>query len=241
MRLDKYLASTTDYSRSQIKKLIKAGQVSINQQPAQDPGQHINVDQDRIDLYQQTVTPLAPRYFMLNKPTGFICATQDSEQLTVIDLLSSETNSARLHIAGRLDKDTTGLVLITDDGQWSHRITSPHKHCFKYYRVTVANALTEELIPQFQQGVLLKGETKPTQPAKLKLLDHFTAELAIQEGKYHQVKRMFAATGNKVTALHRTRVGPILLDTKLAPGDYRPLTADEIQSFSDHHRVSNEP
>lgn len=227
MRLDKYIASVSDYSRTEVKRLLKCKEIEVNGAIAINPALHIHEHNDTITLQGTKLAALAPRYFMLNKPQNTICATEDSEHPTVIDLLD-EPNREKLHIAGRLDKDTTGLVLITDDGQWNHRITSPKKACFKTYRVTLATPLNHQAIEQLQNGVMLHNETRPTLAAKVITIDTHTIELSIQEGKYHQVKRMVAAVGNHVEALHRQQIGPIILDHALLEGEYRPLHADEI-------------
>ncbi len=230
MRLDKYIASVTDYSRREIKQLIKQQLVQVNDQDATNPGQHIHLATDHITLNQQTLDTLSPRYFMLNKPKHTVCATEDSEHPTVIDLID-EPNSHKLQIAGRLDKDTTGLVLITDDGQWNHRVTSPKKACFKTYIVTLAEPFTNDNIHAIEQGIVLKNETKATLPATVKVIDQKHIALSIQEGKYHQVKRMMAALGNHVTDLHRTHIGHITLDSALEAGEYRPLSLSEIEAI----------
>lgn len=230
MRLDKYIADTTCFSRMQAKRLIKSDVVRINGQPTLNPSNKIN-SEDIVTLHQSVLTPPKPRYFMLHKPGGYICATQDSENPTVIDLLS-EPNKQRLQIAGRLDKNTSGLVLITDDGQWNHRITSPSHQCAKYYQVTLRRPLQSELIEQFAAGIQLKYEKKLTQPATLTIINDLQAELILQEGKYHQVKRMFAAVGNHVIKLHRSRIGDLHLDHDLKPGQYRPLDTEEINSLA---------
>ena len=210
-----------------VKRLLKHQEVEINGVIAVNPAVHINEHDDIITLQGMKLAALAPRYFMLNKPQDTICATEDSEHPTVIDLLD-EPNREKLHIAGRLDKDTTGLVLITDDGQWNHRITSPKKACFKTYRVTLATPLNNQAIEQLQNGVILHNEVHPTLAAKVITIDAHTIELSIQEGKYHQVKRMLAAVGSHVEALHRQQIGSIILDHTLLAGEYRPLHADEI-------------
>jgi 16S rRNA pseudouridine516 synthase len=168
---------------------------------------------------------------MLNKPQGVVCANSDAEHPTVFDLIDTRTLHPslrhQLQIAGRLDIDTTGLVLITSDGAWNHAITSPNKVLGKRYRVTTSDPISPEAPALFAQGLLLKQESKLTKPAKLTLLNSHHALLEITEGKYHQVKRMFAAIGNKVIALHREAIGTITLDTALAPSQFRPLTANE--------------
>ncbi|RKW37748.1 MAG: pseudouridine synthase, partial [Moraxella sp.] len=139
--------------------------------------------------------------------------------------------SARLHSAGRLDVDTTGLVLLTDDGQWSHRITSPKHHYPKTYLVTLADPVEANYSQACAEGILLRGEKEPTKPAELEILDDYNVNLTISEGRYHQVKRMFAALGNKVVGLHRWKIGNLTLDDDLGEGEFRPLTEKEIAYF----------
>jgi 16S rRNA pseudouridine516 synthase len=150
--------------------------------------------------------------------------------MTVLELLD-EDNLEQLHAAGRLDIDTTGLVLLTDDGQWSHRITAPRSQCRKTYYVETADPIAPELVALFKEGVQLKGEMRPTLPADLVIIHEQAARLTLQEGKYHQVKRMFAFAGNRVELLHREAIGPIALDDDLEPGQYRALTAEEIAAL----------
>jgi len=230
MRLDKFIVSMTDYSRSDIKRLAKVGAVEVDDHYITDTGIKIDSTINTVRVLGKPISALNKRFFMLNKPQGVICATTDSHQKTVMDLLD-EPNKATLQIVGRLDKDTTGLVLITDDGQWNHRVTSPNRQSFKHYSVTLSDPLNESLIEHFAKGFLLNNETKKTRPARLELVNARRAELFIQEGKYHQIKRMFAACGNHVTALHRQAVGDIILDSNLAVGTYRPLTTHESELF----------
>lgn len=232
MRIDKFIGAMTDYSRSDIKRLAKQGAIKVDNQFIKDSGFKIDPESSNVYLFDKIIEALKPRFFMLNKPQGVICATSDSHHKTVLDLLDEPKQSA-LQIVGRLDKDTTGLVLITDDGQWNHRVTSPNRQCFKHYIVTLSSALDESLIDQFKNGILLNNETKYTRPATLNIIDSHHAELFIQEGKYHQVKRMFAACNNHVGALHRQAVGDIQLDKNLAVGAYRQLTKNEIDLFND--------
>ncbi len=232
MRIDKFICAVTDYSRSDIKRLAKEKAIRVDNHFITDTGFKIDPELSKVFVFDDIIGALKPRFFMLNKPQGVICATTDSHHKTVLDLLDEPKQSA-LQIVGRLDKDTTGLVLITDDGQWNHRVTSPNRQSFKHYLVTLTSALDASLIDQFRQGILLKNETKKTRPATLNIVDTHCAELFIQEGKYHQVKRMFAACGNHVGALHRHAVGDIQLDKNLAVGAYRPLTQNEIDLFND--------
>ena len=231
MRLDKYLANATDYSRAQIKKQIKAGEVAVDGSIASNPAQPVD-EYSEVSMHGSNIKPPKPRYFMLYKPAGYVSVTKDSEHPTAIDLLVDEPRSEQLQIAGRLDIDATGLLLITDDGQWNHVLTSPKSQCSKTYRVQLAEPLTdvEKVSKKFAEGVWLNNEKRRTLPAQLDMLSGTEVRLTISEGKYHQVKRMFAAMGNRVTALHRERIGAIVLDTDMEPGDYRPLSEEEIKS-----------
>lgn len=229
MRLDKFIGHATDLTRSQIHLLIRRGAVSINDDVARKAAYQLHPD-DIVRVDGQVVLLATHRYLMLNKPAGYVCANHDGEHPTVLDLLD-ESNKQTLQIVGRLDMDTTGLVLLTDDGQWNHQVTSPRQACHKTYRVTTADTISPDTIDLFCKGILLHGEKKPTQPAGLKLLGSHTAQLTIQEGKYHQIKRMFAAVGNHVVALHRDSIGQITLDTTLMPGQYRALSQQEIESI----------
>jgi len=168
-----------------------------------------------------------PRYYMLNKPVGCVSANKDKNSLTVFDHLTVPRRD-QLHVVGRLDKDTTGLILATDDGQWSHRLTSPkHKHT-KRYRVTLAEPITADARQKLEQGLMLEGEKKITKPAVVEVLKPNLIYLSIHEGRYHQVKRMLEAVGNEVIALHRESIAHIELDDALEVGQWRELTAQEI-------------
>ena len=228
MRLDKFLAHHLGVSRTIVNKELKAQKVTVNGDIVKSGAYHISPDQ--IIEYDgfEIVLITDNRYFMLNKPQGYVCSTDDPDHPTILYFID-EPMSEKLHSAGRLDLDTTGLVLLTDDGKWSHRITSPKHHCEKIYQVTVEQPLNANLIEIFRQGIQLKSEKTLTEPAKLVILDDYHAELTISEGRYHQVKRMFAAVNNHVTQLHRKQIGNIVLD--IPEGEYRPLTQDEINSF----------
>jgi 16S rRNA pseudouridine516 synthase len=230
MRLDKFLSQYSDYSRSLIQQAIKAGRVMVNDVTAKKGDQKL-AGTEIITLDGKPVEAFQTRYLMLHKPVGYVCANSDSDYPVVVDLIRLP-RWQELQIVGRLDLDTTGLVLLTDDGQWNHRITSPRSECTKTYRVTTANPITPETAALFATGVQLHGEKALTRPAQLELISAHEARLQIHEGKYHQVKRMFAAAGNLVVALHRERIGNIELDPTLAPGEYRVLTADEIKSVT---------
>jgi 16S rRNA pseudouridine516 synthase len=229
MRLDKYIAGLTDYSRREVNYLIKQQAIYVNEAIALKSDQKIDEEHDEIAIHGNILPRLRARYFMLHKPQGTVCANQDSEHPTVMDLLD-EPNIEQLQIVGRLDKETTGLVLITDDGQWNHKITSPRSQCSKTYKATLTEPLSQQAKKQLEEGIILRNEKKPTQPAIVKLLEDTSICLTIKEGKYHQVKRMLAAVGNHVNTLHRDQIGDIILDAELPLGHYRPLTQQEIES-----------
>jgi 16S rRNA pseudouridine516 synthase len=228
MRLDKYLAAVTDFSRAEAKRLLKMGRVTVAGKVVKNERQAV-AESTIVCVDGETLRPALPRYFMLYKPLGYISATKDREHLTALELID-EDNSDRLHIAGRLDIDTTGLLLISDDGQWCHRITSPKSDCKKTYLVETADPITDDAIKQIEQGIHLSNEKRPTLPAVIECVDEHRARLTITEGKYHQVKRMFAAVGNRVDELHRERIGNIVLDENLQPGEYRALRTEEVAS-----------
>ena len=189
-------------------------------------------DDDCVLLDGEPIIEPSPIYWMLNKPTGVVCANKDSEHPTVFDLMntSSLPHALRdkLQIAGRLDRETTGLVLITSDGDWNHRVTSPNKSLGKRYRVMLADELRHDAIKIIEEGILLRNEKAPCKPAKLTQIASHECLLEITEGKYHQVKRMFAATNNRVVALHREAIAGITLDSTLQHGEHRTLSSEEI-------------
>lgn len=227
MRLDKFISQQLEISRAMAGREIRASRVTVDGEIIKDSAfkilpQH-SVAYEGNTLVQQH----GPRYFMLNKPEGYVCSTDDPENPTILWFIE-EPMAFKLHAAGRLDIDTTGLVLLTDDGKWSHRITSPRHHCEKTYLVTLDSPVAEGTAEQFAQGVQLHNEKDLTKPARLEIITPTEVRLTISEGRYHQVKRMFAAVGNHVVALHRERIGAIVLDEDLEPGEYRPLTDDEI-------------
>lgn len=228
MRLDKYVSHVSDLSRKEVKRLLRAGYITVDGETIKDPSTYISETME-VCVDGEPLEAPRPRYFMLHKPQGYVCVTKDRDHPTILELID-EPNKDKLQIAGRLDIDTTGLVLITDDGKWNHAITSPKRECKKTYYVTLASDIQSDTGKQFATGVKLDGELKPTLPAELEVLFSNEARLTISEGKYHQVKRMFAAVGNKVEELHREQVGAIVLDPDLEPGEYRELTADEVLS-----------
>ncbi|HSH12612.1 MAG TPA: 16S rRNA pseudouridine(516) synthase [Desulfurivibrionaceae bacterium] len=174
----------------------------------------------------------AAHYLMMNKPAGILSATTDPSHTTVIDILDTPDSGA-LHIAGRLDRASTGLLILTNNGVWSRHLTDPHRKKPKVYRVGTARPITPETVLRFADGIWFEYEQLRTSPAELELLGPSLAQVTIYEGRYHQIKRMFQAVGNRVTSLHREQMGPITLDIDLAPGGYRPLTHPEIRAVTD--------
>lgn len=229
MRLDKFLGTTLGITRREAGKLLRDKMIEVDGEIVRSASFSVGDDND-VEFNGRPLRLQGPRYFMLNKPQGFVCSHVDDFNPTVF-VLFDEVSPEKMHVAGRLDSDTTGLTLLTDDGQWSHRITSPRHVCEKVYFVETADPIVAENIAQFEAGVQLNGEEGLTRPAKLEIVGEREGVLTITEGKYHQVKRMFAAVGNRVVGLHRERVGMLELDEDLEPGQYRPLTAEEIASF----------
>ena len=230
MRLDKFLSNAGIGSRSQVKNIIKKGQISVNGRTAGSGDESVNEDADVI-LYAGTRILLQKyRYFMLNKPKGVVSATEDNLDKTVLDCLSKE-DAKDLFPVGRLDKDTTGLMLLTNDGELSHNLLSPRKHVDKTYYVICEKDVTEEQLEALRKGVEI-GDDKPTLPALARPGDSAKEiYLTIREGRFHQVKRMLMAVGNKVCELERVSMGSLKLDKSLAPGEYRALTAEELQNL----------
>ncbi|MCD9474796.1 16S rRNA pseudouridine(516) synthase RsuA [Photobacterium phosphoreum] len=229
MRLDKFLGTTLGITRREAGKLLRDKMIEVDGEIVRSASFSVG-DDNNVEFNGRPLRLQGPRYFMLNKPQGFVCSHVDDFNPTVF-VLFDEVSPEKMHVAGRLDSDTTGLTLLTDDGQWSHRITSPRHVCEKVYFVETADPIVAENIAQFEAGVQLNGEEGLTRPAKLEIVGEREGVLTITEGKYHQVKRMFAAVGNRVVGLHRERVGTLELDEDLELGQYRPLTAEEIASF----------
>lgn len=228
MRLDRFLCETTELTRSLAKKALHRGEVTVDGLLVKKGD--LSITGQEVRLQGRLLALRAPRYLMLHKPKGYLSATRDEDHPCVLALLPAELADG-LQCAGRLDLDTTGLLLLTDDGQWSHRLRSPKKACGKVYRVDLAEPLAEDAAARLEAGIMLHGEARPTLPATLEVLAPTRVLLTIQEGKYHQVKRMFAALGNRVVALHRLQIGRIRLDDSLAEGGWRHLTEEEIAAI----------
>lgn len=235
MRLDKYLCETQGVSRSIAGSMVKKGRVSINGQQAKSASIKVKNGEDSITLDGDKIEHNSGfRYYMMHKPEGVVCANHDSEHAIVFDIMPDIKNKKDLHTVGRLDKDTTGLLFITDDGQWSHVMTSPKHDHTKTYRTWLAEPLVKNAESECEAGILLNNETHPTKPALLKRITDTEVLLTISEGRYHQVKRMFAALGNCVVKLHRESFSGTSLDANLAPGEYRELTPKEKQHLKIH-------
>ncbi|QLE98237.1 pseudouridine synthase [Neptunomonas phycophila] len=232
MRLDKYICKSTQLSKAEAVCSIQAGRVSVNATVAIDAALQVH-ENNTIELDGVQLKPRAFRYLLMHKPAGLVCSNVDEAYPSLFNLLDIERVS-ELHIVGRLDVDTTGLVLITDDGRWSFHITQPTNACPKVYRVGLARALSagdiDELVAQFKQGIRLQGEQRLTLPATLEVISSKDVRLTITEGRFHQVKRMFAAVGNRVASLHREQIGDVLVDVD--EGQWRYLHDTEVQSFS---------
>lgn len=236
MRLDRFLSHATGLSRSQSLRAIRQGQVCVAGAPVTDPGVPVS-PADAVEFGGEVLSTPGYRYLMLNKPAGYVCSTRDASLPTVLTLIDVPRHE-QFHIAGRLDLDATGLVLISDDGDWTHRVMAPRHEFPKTYRVSLAEPLSESGAAQLVRGVLLHNEKRRCRPAQIERITETEIRVTITEGRYHQVKRMFAAVGNRVTALHRERVGAVVLDARLKAGESRALTPEEIESFRTQPRAA---
>jgi 16S rRNA pseudouridine516 synthase len=228
MRLDKFVCKSTELTKNEAIQRINLGELSVNDVITMNEATQVHQN-NTIMLNGVRLKARDFRYIMMHKPAGTICSNIDEVYPSLFNYLDIDKVS-ELHIAGRLDADTTGLVLITDDGHWSFNITLPTKKCRKVYRVNLSNEIAGDVASIFGKGMKLQGEQHLTLPATLEVITPKEVLLTITEGKFHQVKRMFAAVGNRVVALHREQIGDICLDVKL--GQWRFLTNDEVQSFT---------
>ena len=230
MRLDKFLCDNNIGSRSQVKEYIKKGQVTVNDQIIKKPETKVNEETDTVVCQGQPIHYRKYVYYMLNKPEGVVSATNDNTAPTVVSLLTVPEQKD-LFPVGRLDKDTTGLLLLTNDGALAHDLLSPKKHVDKTYRVRPEKPLSAEDIHRLESGLEI-GDDKPTSPAKAVFTEDGDLLLTIHEGRFHQVKRMLQAIGNQVLTLERIRFGSLSLDLSLQRGEYRALTEEEIEVLS---------
>jgi len=236
LRIDKMLANLGYGSRKEVKQLLKSGAVKIDDVVVKDAKQHVDTAKQSVTLNGEVIEYREFIYLMMNKPQGVLSATEDSACETVIDLLELEDQVYEPFPVGRLDKDTEGLLLITNDGQLAHRLLSPKKHVPKTYFAVIDGEVTEADIVAFSRGVTLDDgyETKPGELKILKSGIRSDIELTITEGKFHQVKRMFQAVGKRVVYLQRISMGPLALDETLELGEYRELTEEEVDLLRDY-------
>ena len=233
-RLDRFISEFCKFNRKAVRLVLAQKRVYVDGVLASDIAQL--VDQfSHITLDNAVLQANKTYYIMLNKPVGVVCATKDDKHKTVIDLLigqfDQETRES-LHIVGRLDLNTSGLVLLTNDSRWSERLTSPKHKVAKHYHVTLEKQLTDEYISAFAQGMYFSYEKITTQPAELEIICPFEAKVILTEGRYHQIKRMFGRFDNKVVSLHRYAIGELSLDETLSSGASRPLSAAEVLNIS---------
>lgn len=229
MRLDKFLCDAGVGTRSEVKQLLKKGLVTVNGQVEKTADKKIAEETDLVALRGEPLSFSRFHYYLLHKPAGVITATQDASQKTVMELLYG-VSKRNLFPVGRLDKDTEGLLLITDDGELAHRLLAPNKHVDKTYLVRLAKPLAEEAAGQLQKGVDI-GDDTPTLPAKVESISSQEIRLTIREGRFHQIKRMMKAVDNEVVYLKRLTMGPLTLPKELPKGEFRPLTPKELQKL----------
>jgi 16S rRNA pseudouridine516 synthase len=235
MRIDKLLANMGYGSRKEVKKLLKDGGLKVNGEVIKDGKVHVDADNDTVMLYGEKVEYREFIYLLMNKPPGLISATEDANEETVIDILQMDDQIFNPFPVGRLDKDTEGLLLITNDGQLSHQLLSPKRHVPKTYFAVIEGEVTDRDIEAFKEGVTLEDgyHTKPGELVILKSGPTSDIELTITEGKFHQVKRMFESVGKRVVYLKRLSMGPLKLDEDLQLGEYRELTDEEVEMLKE--------
>ncbi len=228
-RLDRFISTRTAINRRDVRMMLAQGRLAVDRRPA--TAIHQLIDEfTHVALDGRILQAKKPVYLMMNKPLGVVSATRDDRHKTVIDLLD-RPDRENLHIVGRLDFNSSGLILLTNDGRWSRHLTTPAQKVPKVYRVTLANPVTDEYIAAFAKGMYFPFEDITTRPAKLTILDDFTAEVTLIEGRYHQIKRMFGRFQNPVLSLHRSAIGNLQLDISLVPGESRELEDDEVDCF----------
>lgn len=233
-RLDRFLSQRLGQSRREIQHLLAAGRVQVDHAVTRDGQQRIGPF-STVQLDAELLQANQARYLMLHKPAGVVSATRDSKHTTVIDLLD-EPDCNDLHIAGRLDFHSTGLLLLTNDGDWSRALSAPENRIGKRYRVTLEQPLSEEYVTAFAEGMWFAHEGITTRPAQLLIVSEHVAEVTLTEGRYHQIKRMFGRFRNRVLSLHRFAVGDLELDPKLEPGASRALTGAEVLAVNPRYR-----
>lgn len=228
-RIDKFISNQTNYTRSDVKKLVKLKKVKVNNTIIDKSDIKIDIDKDVISVDGVDINFKENIYLVLNKPKGYISATEDKKDLTILDLVADDYSNRNLFPVGRLDKDTTGLMILTNDGEFAHNILSPKKDSQKIYNVTIDIPVTQEMIDGFEAGVeLIDGKCKPS---ILEKTGEYTALVTLTEGKYHQIKRMFGCYKAKVLELCRVQIGYFVLPNDLKVGEYRELTKEELDQI----------
>ena len=234
MRVDKFLTATATATRSESSRAARQGRIRLNGIPCTSAAQQIDPEKDIVEFDGQVICYKKYIYILLNKPEGHVSATEDNREKTVLELLPKKLHSIGLFPCGRLDKNTVGLMLLTNNGELGHKLLSPRYHVTKTYRYTAKDPLSDENIKQLETGVsILDGYV--TMPAKVcPDEDRHYGEISITEGKYHQIKLMFESVGNKITSLERVTFGPLQKDPSLARGEWRELTDEEVQALEKH-------
>lgn len=232
LRLDKFLSVQTSFTRSEIKKLLAGNKVTLNGKPVKDGSLKIEPETAQITIGGQRIEYRDKIYIILNKPQGYVCATQDKKEKTVMELLPPQYRRKDIFPAGRLDKDTVGMVLMTNDGELSHKILSPKNHIPKYYIVKLAESFKNEYIQKFKQNIAIDGG-EVCLPAEVRGFENCenTALLEISEGKFHQVKRMFEAVENKVVKLERVQMGNLPMPVKLGAGEHIEIMHKDVENL----------
>ena len=228
MRLDKFICKSTELTKVEAIQRIHSGEISVNGDIATNEAIQVH-ENNTVLLNDVKLKARDFRYILMHKPAGTICSNIDEVYPSLFNYLNID-NVSELHIAGRLDADTTGMVLITDDGRWSFNITLPTKECRKVYRVGLSQSIADDVTVKFKKGLKLQGEQQLTLPAVLEIIGPKEVLLTLTEGKFHQVKRMFATVGNRVVSLNREAIGDVFLDVDV--GQWRYLTNSEVQSFA---------
>ena len=227
MRLDRFVCKSSELTKNETTRLIHDGEVIVNGVVITNEATQVH-ENNKITLNGQRLKARSFRYILMHKPPNTICSNVDEVYPSLFNYLDIDKVS-ELHVAGRLDSDTTGLVLVTDDGRWSFDIIRPSKRCSKVYRVCLSRPIAQDVVCKFANGVKLQGESQLTLPADLEVISANEVLLTITEGKFHQVKRMFSAVGNRVVSLHREKIGSLSLDVEI--GQWRYLTVNEVNSF----------
>jgi 16S rRNA pseudouridine516 synthase len=227
MKLSRFLYHHTPHGKYEVRRILAAGRVTVEGEVERDSQYEIG-DFTQVALDGELLRDEVAVYLMLNKPAGYLSATTDPQHPTVMELVDEPQT---LHIAGRLDRASTGLLILTNDGKWSRQLTEPKEGVPKVYLITTADPITEETHTKFEEGIYFAYEDLTTQPAELEVIEPNKARLTIYEGRYHQIKRMFHAVGNRITSLHRLSMGDIHLDPDLESGKYRYLTIEEVASI----------